>query len=210
MILANCRTQKVEFTFFFWNLQKSIQNDNHLPGVTGHVPRKTYFFRLVIRSLTTIFRRKKTGEATGRFVVKNHQGELGMGGYGWLGGGFKNFLCLHRSLGKFDWLRCFRWVGGSFTKKVRVGKYLEKSSARNSGCFFRGWTSVKIEALADHCDDRLKVNEKKARHEWNGRLADWLGLGTGGFKDFIFAPRSLGKWSILIDIFQMGCKHHLL
>jgi len=79
------------------------------------------------------------------------------------------------------------------TKKVRGWKISGKIFLQEFWRIFRGWTSVKIEALADHCDDRLKVNEKKARHEWNGRLADWLGLGTGGFKDFIFAPRSLGK-----------------
>ncbi len=35
-------------------------------------------------------------------------------------------------------------------------------------------------------------------------------VGDGGFKYFLFSPRSLGRWSNLTNIFQMGWNHQLV
>ena len=139
MILANCRTQKVEFAFFFfffWNLQKSIQNDNHLPGVTGHVPRKTYLFWLVIRSLTTIFSEKENG-GSHRKIRSEKSPRGAWDGWIWMTGWWLQIFFMFTPIPGEIWLTNIFQMG--WLKPPRrwgVGKYLEKSSSRNSGGFF--------------------------------------------------------------------------
>ncbi len=56
---------------------------------------------------------------------------------------------------------------------------------------------------------RTLALHEQARKSKALQLGYWSPYLGGGFKHFLFLPQSLGKWSNLTNIFQMGWNHQL-
>ena len=73
--------------------------------------------------------------------------------------------------------------------------WIEMVEGRRESSYRRTWRNFGIDGL-------------------EGPVSRWYstigGGGGGGFKDVLFSPRSLGKWSNLTSIFQMGWFNHPL
>ena len=94
---------------------------------------------------------------------------------------------------------CFRFLGQPDILQPSL-----PSCTRPSAQFSRSATRCRAEpwpawpAGRARWEERHQMAPNRLRRRWHCRWCRWLG---GGVKDFLFSPRTLGKWSNLTIVF---------